>query len=146
METLKYKVIKTREQYDAYCKALEALIFNDTPAESDADEIALITLLIKKYDEENVSYSRVAPIRLLKSLMEDHNLKSKDLAEILDVSKGLVSDILNYKKGLSKEVIRKLAGYFKLRQEAFNQPYELIKQHKDHTKRQREGAIKLEKV
>ena len=42
------------------------------------------------------------------------------------MSKGLVSDILNYKKGLSKEVIRKLAERFKVSQEAFNRPYKLV--------------------
>lgn len=45
---------------------------------------------------------------------------------ILGIGKGYVSDILNYKKGLSKDVIRKLADHFKVRQEAFNRPYKLI--------------------
>ncbi len=43
----------------------------------------------------------------------------------LKVSKGLVSDIINYKKGLSKEIIRLLSDYFKVSQEAFNRPYKL---------------------
>ncbi len=51
--------------------------------------------------------------------MEEKNLKSKDLAGILRVSKGLISDILNYKKGLSKEIIRSLADYFKVSHEGF---------------------------
>ena len=58
--------------------------------------------------------------------MEERPLKSKDLVVILDVSKGYVSDILNYKKGLSKDVIRKLAEHFKVSQEAFNRPYKLV--------------------
>ena len=57
--------------------------------------------------------------------MEDHHMKPQDLTTILDISKGYVSDILNYKKGLSKEVIRKLAEYFKVKQKAFNRPYKL---------------------
>jgi len=57
--------------------------------------------------------------------MEERNFKAKDLVDILGVSKGLVSDILNYKKGLSKEIIRSLSDYFKVPQEAFNRPYEL---------------------
>jgi HTH-type transcriptional regulator/antitoxin HigA len=36
---------------------------------------------------------------LLHSFMEDHQLKSKDLVEILGVSKGYISEILHYKKG-----------------------------------------------
>lgn len=125
METLKYKIIKSRAQYDEYCNILHDLVFDVERADELEEEIELLTFLIKKYDAETRTYSRVEPIRLLKSLMEDHNLKAKDLAEILGVSKGLVSDILNYKKGLSKEVIRKLSERFKLRQEAFNRPYKL---------------------
>ncbi len=125
METLKYKVIKSRDQYDNYCKTLDALIFDDSSGPQKEDEMELLTLLIERYDQENSILEEVDPVRLLKSLMEDHHLKAKDLVNILGVSKGLISDILNYKKGLSKEVIRKLSSYFKLGQEAFNRPYEL---------------------
>jgi HTH-type transcriptional regulator / antitoxin HigA len=87
------------------------------------DEIELLTLLIEKWGDDNNSFDDVDPITLLHSLMEEKNLKAKDLVEILGVSKGLISDILNYKKGLSKEIIRGLSDYFKVSQEAFNRPY-----------------------
>ena len=57
--------------------------------------------------------------------MKDHKMKAVDLARLLFVSEGLVSDMLNYKKGLSKETIRILSEKFKLNQEAFNRPYKL---------------------
>ena len=66
--------------------------------------------------------------------MEDHDLKPKDLSEILDVSKGYISDILHYKKGLSKEVIRTLSTYFKVSQEAFNRPHKLKSPVNSHLK------------
>ena len=47
------------------------------------------------------------------------------MTEILGIGKSYVSGILNYIKGLSKEVVRKLANYFKVRQEVFNRPYKL---------------------
>jgi len=34
--------------------------------------------------------------------MADHQLKAKDLAELLGISKGFMSEILSYKKGFSK--------------------------------------------
>ena len=89
------------------------------------DEIALLTLLIEKYDEEHYGSELAEPIVLLKSLMKDHKMKAVDLANLLDVSEGLVSDMLNYKKGLSKDTIRILSERFKLNQEAFNRTYEL---------------------
>ena len=125
MVALKYKVIKSKRQYEEYSKMLEKLVTIDFRAKDTKDEIELLTLLIEKWDEENTSFDNVDPITLLRSLMEERGLKAKDLVEILGVSKGLVSDILNYKKGLSKEIIRSLSDYFKVSHEAFNRPYEL---------------------
>lgn len=125
MEVLKYKIIKSKSQYREYCKVLEQLLLTTTKDKEVKDEIDLLTLLTEKWDEEHNGFSESDPVELLKYLMEEINLKSKDLAGILHVSKGLVSDILNYKKGLSKEIIRSLAEYFKVSQEAFNRPYQL---------------------
>jgi HTH-type transcriptional regulator / antitoxin HigA len=125
MVALKYKVIKSKSQYKEYSRMLDELVSGDFKSKEVNDEIELLTLRIEKCDEENNSFDDVDPIALLHSLMEERGLKAKDLVEILGVSKGLVSDILNYKEGLSKEIIRSLADYFKVSQEAFNRPYEL---------------------
>jgi HTH-type transcriptional regulator/antitoxin HigA len=125
MVALKYKVIKSKTQYKEYTKFLEELVSADFKGKEMKDEIELLTLLIEKWDEENNSFDDVDPISLLHSLMEERNLKAKDLVNILGVSKGLVSDILNYKKGVSKGIIRSLSDYFKVSQEAFNRPYDL---------------------
>lgn len=125
METLKYKIITSDKQYDKYCKTLEELVFSSSKTKANKDEIDLLTLLIEKYDEEHTIFELADPIELLKSLMKDHKMKAVDLAKLLNVSGGLVSDMLNYKKGLSKETIRILSEKFKLNQEAFNRPYEL---------------------
>lgn len=123
MEALKYTVIKSVEQYKEYCNNLEKILENDN--EAAADEIDLLTLLIEKWDEENTSFNQLTPIELLKSLMEENNLKAVDLVDILGLSKGTVSKILNYQKGLSKDTIRKLSAHFSMNQEAFNRPYKL---------------------
>ena len=96
------------------------------------DEVELLTLLIEKWDNEHNSLMDLDPIELLKSLMAENNMKSKDLVEILGLSKGTVSKILNYHKGLSKETIRKLADYFKVSQEAFNRPYRIKNEANRH--------------
>ncbi len=121
METLKYTIIKSEKQYNSYCKTLEELIIYD----GNINEIELLTLLIEKWDEEHNSLNDLNPIELLKALILENNLKAKDLVEILELSKGTVSKILNYQKGFSKETIRKLSDYFKVSQEAFNRPYQL---------------------
>ena len=132
MKTLKYTVIKSVSQYNTYCNALEDLLENNEKSQDSVEEIELLTLLIEKWDAEHSTLTEVNPIELLHSLMHDHNLKAKDLVTILGVSKGLISDILNCKKGLSKEIIRILARYFKVSQEAFNRPYKLINPANSH--------------
>jgi HTH-type transcriptional regulator/antitoxin HigA len=125
METLKYKIIKTDAQYNKYCDMLESLVDIGKKTQAIQDEIELLTLLIDQYDAAHNTFDDADPIQLLKALMKDHKLKSVDLANLLDVSEGLVSDMLNYKKGLSKDTIRMLSERFKLNQEAFNRPYAL---------------------
>ncbi len=123
METLKYTIIKDKDQYDKYCNILEDLILHDE--NENKDEIDLLTLLIEKWDNEHDTIKDSDPIELLKALMNEHNLKAKDLVDILDLSKGTISKILNYHKGLSKDTIRNLSIFFKVSQEAFNRPYRL---------------------
>ena len=130
METLKYKIIKDKEQYKQYCDIIEDLIVSEKREYND--DIELLTLLVEKWDQENNSLNDLNPIELLKALMEEHNLKAKDLVEILNLSKGTVSKILNYHKGLSKETIRKLSEYFNVSQESFNRPYKIINEVNKH--------------
>ncbi len=134
METLKYKIIKSKTQYKTYCKKLEEIISGNKQSKSAKEEVELLTFLIEKYDEEHNTFEQLDPIQLLHVLMNDHKLKAKDLVEILDVSKGMVSDILHYKKGLSKDIIRTLASHFKVSQEAFNRLYKLKTGYNPHVR------------
>ena len=73
METLKYKIIKTKAQYKEYCAKLEELVFKASTTKSVADEIDLLTLLIEKWDAEHNSFKTIDPIQLLNSFLVDHN-------------------------------------------------------------------------
>ena len=130
METLKYTVIKSEEQYTNYCDILEDLLLKENPVFED--EIELLTLLIEKWDNEHNTFIDLNPVDLIKSLMEENNLKAVDLVMILGLSKGTISKILNYHKGLSKETIRRLSEHFKISQEAFNRPYEIVNEVNRH--------------
>lgn len=125
MEKLPYTIIKSNPQYFKYCDKLEDLLDSGKKSKSVQDHIELLILLIEKYDDEHNTFTDADPVELIKSLMKDHQMKAVELARLLQVSDGLVSDILHYKKGLSKEIIRKLSERFKLSQEAFNRPYKL---------------------
>ena len=121
MKTLKYTVIKNKTQYNKYCDILEDLL----QQKNTDDEVDLLTVLVEKWDSEHSLFDDYNPVELTKALMKENNLKSKDLAEILDLSRGTISKILNYQKGFSKNTIRKLSDYFKISQEAFNKAYQI---------------------
>jgi HTH-type transcriptional regulator / antitoxin HigA len=121
--TIKYRIIKTKRQYDEYCRELQSLLEQND--DKNEDEIELLTLLIENWDSKQYQEPDLDPVQIIKALMDEHHLKAKDLTEILNLSKGTVSKILNYQKGLSKDTIRKLSDHFKLTQETFNRPYKL---------------------
>lgn len=125
MKELLYTVVKNELQYRRYCKKLEGLVGQAFKTRLENDEIDLLTVLVERYESEFLMKEDLDPIQLLRSFMKANYLRPVDLVNVLGCSKGLVSDMLNYKRGLSKESIRILSTHFKLRQEALNRPYAL---------------------
>ncbi len=125
MDTLKYKVITSEKQYEKYCDTLHNLVFSEKKTKEIKEEIDLLTLLIESYDSKKRNWDTLNPVDLLRSLMQEQGVNSTTLAKTLEVNKSYISEILNYKKGISKELVRKLAAHFKVKQEAFNRPYKL---------------------
>lgn len=125
MSELKYKVIKNDEQYHQYCDRLEEIVQNGLSDKNELEEYELLYLLIESYDEQFKTSPDMDPIEFIVSLKEDHELSQNALAEIAGVSKSYMSETLNYKKGLSKNVIRRLADHFKIQQSVLNREYEL---------------------
>lgn len=128
MTELKYPVIKSREQYDRYCNALEELLGKPKPTMAEEEEVELMTTLIEVWDQQNSQTKQRDPVQLLRSFIKEHKLKPLQIMKIMGIeSRGHFYEVLNYKKGLSKEVIRNLATHFKVSQEAFNRHYTLKK-------------------
>ncbi len=125
MSDLSYTVIKTEKQYNEYCEILENLLSHGLLKQSEKDEYELLQLLISDWDRRHHKMDDMDPVELIKSLIDDHGLNQTQLAKIAGVGKSYISEILNYKKKMSKDVIRKIAGHFKIRQEALNKPYRL---------------------
>jgi HTH-type transcriptional regulator/antitoxin HigA len=58
--------------------------------------------------------------------MKSHEIKQVELANMLDISESYMSNILAKRKGISKKVIYKLSKQFKISQDAFNRPFQLV--------------------
>jgi len=119
---IKYSVIRNEKQYYEYCGIIQLAFVQGR----EDDEVKLIWLLIDRWQEEHHALKEVDPVTILASLMEVHKLNPVDLAKLLRVNPGLISDVLHYKKGFTKEMILKLAAHFSIHPDAFNRFYELI--------------------
>jgi HTH-type transcriptional regulator/antitoxin HigA len=75
---MKYTVIKSKEQYNEYCRALEQLLIT----KSSEDEIELLTLLIESWDHKHNSIEETDGINVLRYLMREHGLKAVEVAVI----------------------------------------------------------------
>lgn len=80
--------------------------------------LELLSILIENYEDENYAMPEAAPNEILKFLMEDRELKQKDLLHIFG-STGITSEVVNGKRSISKAQAKKLAEFFKVSVELF---------------------------
>ena len=73
--------------------------------------------LIERWEDENVSIPELAPKEILRFLLEQNNLKQKDLIDI--ASPTLISDILAGRRDISKSLARNLSKRFHIDISAF---------------------------
>ena len=103
---------RSEEQYEQAVQWLDKLIDAISENEDPLLESLIDTLgtLIKDYEERNIREPESDPIGALKYLMEEHNLKQRDLVEL--GSQGVVSEILRGKRQLNTRQIRALSKRF----------------------------------
>ncbi len=122
---MKYKIIKSIDQYNEYCNIHEALMLKEE--EALIDEIELLELLIDTFDKSLIheKVEQLNPVELLRSIMKDAGISQSKLASSIEVSKQLINDILGYRRNFSKDLIIKLSKHFSMSQEAFSRSYPL---------------------
>lgn len=102
------KIIKNDSEYHEALQLLSELIQNPYDPGSDIEnDIGVLLLVIKDYEERVTEPLEVDPVDAIKFRMKQMNLRNKDLVEFVgSVSK--VSEILNRKRSLSLNMIRRL--------------------------------------
>ena len=119
-----WRVLKTEDEYKAALKRLDEIL--DAEAGTlESDEADLLVLLVEKYENEHYPIDDPDPIEYIKFLMENKNLKQKDLAEILEENKGNISKILGKKRKLSIEMIRNLHDKLNISYDILMKGYDL---------------------
>src|ERR1700704_2893919 len=114
---MNWKVIKTKAAYQKAAKrAME--IFQTKEGTPEADELALLLVLVKDYEEKNIKIPQVDPIEVIKLKMAERGMKAKDLESIIG-SKGHVSSILSGRREITLKMAQRLKDYFHLPAEIF---------------------------
>ncbi len=103
---MKIEVIKTKKQYHESLARFEE-IFHAASKTEEGKEAALLALVLKDYEEKNFKISAPDPVEAIKFRMEQMNLSSKDLGEILGYP-SRASEVLNRKRKLTLEMVRNL--------------------------------------
>lgn len=110
--------IRTEEQFKATQRTIDKLIDQETLAEDERDYLNLLGTLVCEYEEQAVDISDIDGVERLEVLIQDFDLRQKDLTEIFK-TESIVSDVLNRKRSLTVEHIQKLAHFFHISPAAF---------------------------
>ena len=114
---MNWKVIKTEEEYEkASIRLME--IFHATPNSPEYDELDLLMVLIKDYDDKHYQLPELNALEVIKYKMQEMGIKAKDLEPIIG-SKGHVSSVLSGKREITLKTAQKLKDFFSIPAEVF---------------------------
>ena len=83
------------------------IIFDARPGTAEGDELEILGILIKKYEDEYFPIDMPDPIEAIRFRMEQLGYNQADLAKVVGL-KSRVSEVLNRKRKLTLEMIRQL--------------------------------------
>ncbi|CAN5349038.1 helix-turn-helix domain-containing protein [soil metagenome] len=116
---MEWKVLKSEEDYNrASLRLME--IFHAVPNTPEGDELELLMVLVKDFDEKHFELPELDPIEVIKSKMNEMGLKNKDLESIIG-SKGHVSAVLSGKREITLNMAKKLKDFLQIPAEVFFQ-------------------------
>ncbi len=112
-------ILKNEEDYQkAIARTME--IFHAAANSLEEDELALLLLLVKDYEEKYIHLPPVSLIDIIKLKMEENGMKAKDLETIIG-SKGHVSSILSGRRDITLKMAIKLKEHFHIPADLFLQ-------------------------
>ena len=102
------KPVKNEQEYEDALARIYALMQKDIKEDSkQADELQILSLLVKDYEQEHYPVPMPNPIEAIKFRMEQMGLSESQLSAIIGY-RSRKSEILSGKRKLSLQMIRKL--------------------------------------
>jgi HTH-type transcriptional regulator / antitoxin HigA len=113
--------IKSEAQWLAAQDVIDDLL-NDLDIEEitleKRDYLNLLGILVHEYEEEHLLLPDLSGVELLKALVEEFNLRQKDLVAVFK-TESIVSAVLSGQRKFTVEHIKKLADFFHISPAAF---------------------------
>jgi HTH-type transcriptional regulator/antitoxin HigA len=103
--------ITAEEELIATQKAIDSLLDKGELTPDERDYLNVLGTLVYEYEQTLEPIPDIYGIELLKALIEEFDLRQKDLVPIFK-TESIVSDILHEKRQLTTEHIQKLAEFF----------------------------------
>lgn len=117
------KPIKNNKQYEEFLERIYKLIQKDIkPDTKDSDELEILSILVKEYENEHFPISKPNPLEAIKFRLEQMNISEAELSKVLG-NRVRKSEIFSGKRKLSLNMIRKLNSELKIPAEVLIQPY-----------------------
>jgi HTH-type transcriptional regulator / antitoxin HigA len=110
--------IKSEQDFAAIQKIVDALLDLKQISSDQREYLNLLGILIHDYEEKTVEIPDIYGVELLSVLIEEWDLKQKDLVPIFK-TESIVSAVLNGHRQLTVEHIQKLAEFFNISPAAF---------------------------
>lgn len=105
-------VIRTEKENERMAAELEDLDRRHDELSPEEQEYAeLLTVLVEAFEEAHYALEGSTPDSRLRSLMEEHGLRQRDLLDIFG-SRGIASEVVGGKRAVSKAQAKKLAALF----------------------------------
>ena len=105
--------ITAEEELMATQEAIDSLLDKGELTPDERDYLNLLGMLVYEYEQTLEPIPDIYGVELLKALIEDFELRQKDLVPIFK-TESIVSDILREKRQLTTEHIQKLAEFFQV--------------------------------
>ena len=105
--------IANEAQYKSAIRVIKELAIKDVKmSKGELQYFEVLSLLIKRYEEERFPATYCTPQEILRSFMADHDLTQAAIAEIADDYESNISAFLANKRNLSKHAALRLAKRF----------------------------------
>jgi HTH-type transcriptional regulator / antitoxin HigA len=114
---MNWSVLKTETAYQKAIKRTMS-IFQAKEGTPESNELALLLVLVKDYEDKHIHLPEVDPLEIIKLKMEERGMKAKDLEPLIG-SKGHVSSILSGRREITLKIAQRLKDYFQLPAEIF---------------------------